>query len=198
MAGQTLHTIAHESDQTLSTMEEKTLVQWITRLTHTGFPALRVLVVQMAEEIQHGCVQLSKTLALSLQPIGKKWLDRFKTCHLEIARIWTRQIKSAWFKATSYEGVKRWFNVVTELFLQHQYPLERVYNMDESGFAVGASQSSRALVNICKASSWKIVAGQQEWIIAIECVSAAGVVVPPLIIFKVKHMNTAWIPAHTC
>jgi hypothetical protein len=27
-----------------------------------------------------------------------------------------------------------------------------VYNIDKSGFAVGASQSSRALVNVCKAS----------------------------------------------
>lgn len=65
---------------------------------------------------------------------------------------------------------------MTGLFLQHQYPLERVYNMDESDFAVGVSQSSRALVNIREASSWKIVAGRQEWITAIECVSAAGIV----------------------
>jgi len=31
----------------------------------------------------------------------------------------------------------------------------------------------------------------------IECVSAAGVAVPPLLIFKAKHTNTAWIPTQT-
>ena len=69
--------------------------------------------------------------------------------------------------------------------------------MDESGFAVGTSQSSRALVNIRDKSSWKVVHGRQEWITAIECVSAAGTAIPPLIIFKAKHTNTGWIPEHT-
>ncbi|TKA64438.1 hypothetical protein B0A49_10136 [Cryomyces minteri] len=151
----------------------------------------------MAEEIRRGRVRLSKKLPPSPRPIGGRWLDRFKTRHPEIEGIWTRQIESARFNATSYEGVKRWFDAVTELFLQHQYPPERVYNTDESGFAVGASQSSRALVNIRETSSWKRVGSRQEWITAIECVSAAGVAVPPLIIFKAKHTNTAWIPTHT-
>ena len=69
--------------------------------------------------------------------------------------------------------------------------------MDESGFAIGASQSSRALVNVRENSSWKVVSGRQEWITAIECVSAAGESLPPLIIFKAKYTNTAWIPART-
>jgi hypothetical protein len=69
--------------------------------------------------------------------------------------------------------------------------------MDESGFAVGASQSSRALVNIREASSWKQIGSRQEWITAIECVSAAGAAIAPLLIFKAKHTNTGWIPAQT-
>lgn len=69
--------------------------------------------------------------------------------------------------------------------------------MDESVLAVGVSQSSRALVSVWEKSSWKVIAGRQEWITAIECVSATGATIPPLSIFKAKHTNTAWIPAHT-
>jgi hypothetical protein len=69
--------------------------------------------------------------------------------------------------------------------------------MDKSGFAVGTSQSSRALVSIHEQSSWKVVNGRQEWITVIECISATGVAIPPLVIFKAKHTNTAWIPADT-
>lgn len=72
-----------------------------------------------------------------------------------------------------------------------------MYNMDEFGFAVGESQSSRALINIRENSSWKVVAGRQEWVTALECISATGVPLPPLIIFKSKHTNTGWIPPHT-
>jgi len=51
-------------------------------------------------------------------------------------------------KALSLEVVKTWFEAVTEIRFQNQYVLDRIYNMDESGFAVGESQLSRALVNI--------------------------------------------------
>ena len=66
--------------------------------------------------------------------------------------------------------------------------------MDESGFSVGASQTSRALVNIKEKSSWKVISGRQEWITGIECISASGRALPPLLIFKALHTNTSWIP----
>jgi DDE superfamily endonuclease len=69
--------------------------------------------------------------------------------------------------------------------------------MDESGFAVGSSQSSRALVNIRENNSWKVISGRQEWITAIECVNAAGAAIPPMIIFKAKYTNSGWIPPAT-
>jgi hypothetical protein len=68
--------------------------------------------------------------------------------------------------------------------------------MDESGFAVGISQTSRALVNVRDKTSWKKIQGRQEWITAIEVVDAAGVVGPPLLIFKSKHLSTGWVPDH--
>jgi len=68
--------------------------------------------------------------------------------------------------------------------------------MDESGFAVGTSQTSRALVNVRDKTSWKKIQGRQEGITAIEVVDAAGVVGPPLLIFKSKHQSTARVPDH--
>jgi hypothetical protein len=195
MSGRKSRTEAHEAEQILSNAEEKTLARWITRLTRTGFPASPALAIEMAEEIRRGRVQLSKASAPTPRPIGQKWLTRFKSRMPDIAGIWTRQIDTARFKATNYEGVKRWFDAVTEVWIENQYAPDDVYNMDESGFAVGASQSSRALVNIREASSWKQIGGRQEWITAIECVSAAGIAVAPLLIFKAKHTNTGWIPA---
>ena len=69
--------------------------------------------------------------------------------------------------------------------------------MDESGCAIGDSQSTRVLVNIREGSNWKVIGDRQEWITAIESINALGVAVPPLIIFKAKHVNTGWIPSDT-
>jgi hypothetical protein len=197
LAGRTSRSQAHESEQILSHAEEKTLVRWLTRLTNTGFPASPALAIEMAEEIRLGRLQLSKTPPLSLRPIGNRWIDRFRARHPDILSVWTRQIEHARHDATSSEALETWFDAVTELRIAHHYPPECIYNMDESGFAVGTSQSSRALVSIREKSSWKVIVGRQEWITAIECVSAAGAAIPPLIIFKAQHTNTAWIPAHT-
>ena len=137
----------------LSTAEESTLSRWVTRLTRTGFPASPALVMEMAEEIRRGRVRLSKDKPETLRPIGESWLNRFKARNPDITGIWTRQIDTTRYRATSYDGVKRWFDAVTELWMHNQYDPDHVYNMDESGFAVGASQWSRVLVNIRESSS---------------------------------------------
>ena len=197
MAGRNSRATARETQQTLTNTEETTLVRWITRLTRTGFPAAPKLTLEMAEEIRRGRAQLSGQSAIIGRPIGYSWLDRFKSRHPVIAGVWTRQLESGRFNGASHEIVRQYFDAVTELILQHQYPADCIYSMDESGFAVGESQSSRALVNIRDGSNWKVISGRQEWITAIECINAAGEAIPPLIIFKAKYTNTAWIPAHT-
>jgi hypothetical protein len=197
MAGRNSYPIAHESQQTLTNAEETILERWITRLTRTGFPASPKLVLEIAEEIRSERVQLSRRTSSTTRPIGYSWLQRFKTRHTNLTGVWTRQIEGVRFHAVNFEAGKAWFDAVTELIIEHQYTPERIYNMDESGFAVGDSQCSRALVNVREDSSWKVVSGRTEWITAIECVSAAGEAIPPLLIFKAKHTNTAWIPTHT-
>ena len=149
----------------------------------------------MADEIRRGRLQLSRSIASPARPIGEYWIDRFRTRHTELSSIWTRQIESARYTAVSIGAVQTWFDAVADLRLAHQYDPSSIYNMDESGFAVGTSQSSRVLVNVRDKVSWKVVSGRQEWVTAIECVSAARQALPPLVIFKAKHLNTAWIPA---
>jgi hypothetical protein len=187
---------AHEHMQVLSNAEEKTLARWITHLTITGSPASPSLAIAIAEEICRNRYQVAQLPPSYPRPIGKSWLDRFRAHHPDIQGVWTRKIDGSRHKAMSVETVKTWFDAVTELRLQHKYTPERIYNMDESGFAVGESQSSRALVNIREDSSWKVVPGRQQWITAIDCISAGGSALPPLLIFKAKHTNTGWIPAH--
>ena len=162
-------------------------IQGTSFFSSTAPPAL---VVNMAEEIRRSRFQLSQSPS-PLRPIGEQWIDRFRTRHPDIQGIWTRQIDSMRHSAINIDTLKTWFDAVTELCIQNCYIPACIYNMDKSGFAVGASQSSRALVNIREQSSWKVISSRQE------CISAAGTTVPPLVIFKAKHTNTAWIPIDT-
>ena len=66
--------------------------------------------------------------------------------------------------------------------------------MDETGFAVEETQSTRIIVDSTMKSNCKITAGKHEWITVLECIDADGGALPTMIIFKVKNTNTGWIP----
>jgi hypothetical protein len=66
--------------------------------------------------------------------------------------------------------------------------------MDETGFAVGTTQSTRIIVASAQESNWKVTPGKQEWITAIECINAAGGALSPMVIFKAQNTNSGWIP----
>jgi hypothetical protein len=72
-----------------------------------------------------------------------------------------------------------------------------IFNVDETGFTLGTTLPSKVLIRRGDTTAFKKISGRQEWIIAIECIGALGVALPPLLIFKAKYTNTAWIPPYT-
>jgi hypothetical protein len=72
-----------------------------------------------------------------------------------------------------------------------------IFNVDETGFALGTTLPSKVLIKRGDTTAFKKISGRQEWITAIECIGASGVALPPLLIFKAKYTNTAWIPVST-
>lgn len=197
MAGRKAKAQAHEEAQLLSNAEEKTLVRWITRLTSTGFPATPALVIETAEEIRRGRVKLAfsqNTQPTQLPSIGHEWLYRFLNRYPILKGTYSRQLESARHQEATYEKISQWFSVFRTRFDEQNYELENIYNMDETGFAVGTTQSTRIIIDSTQKSNWKVTPGKQEWITAIECVSATGRALSPMVIFKAKDTNSRWIP----
>jgi hypothetical protein len=196
LSGRVSRSTAHESKQILSAAEEKALVKWITRLSTVGCPITPPLTRDLAEEIQKRRVALSP-LKRPYPPIGKRWLDRFRKRYPIISTISSRKIGACRFDALSYPTISAYFTALSDLFIENSYPPDAVFNVDESGFALGDILSSKVLINKEDTRGFKKIPGRQEWITAIECIGASGVALPPLLIFKAKHTNTAWIPRST-
>ena len=111
--------------------------------------------------------------------------------------MFTRQLEYARFEGATHEKVNRWFDAIEEKFQEHSYNLSNVWNMDESGFGVGEEQAMKVLIHLNHAKQQKVIAGKQEWVSDIECISAAGEALPPLLIFKGQYLNTRWISPDT-
>jgi len=97
----------------------------------------------------------------------------------------------------NYPVVNAYFDALTDLFLENSYPSDAIFNVDETGFALGTTLPSKVLIKRGDTTAFKKISGRQEWITAVECIGASGVALPPLLIFKAKHTNTAWIPPST-
>jgi hypothetical protein len=130
----------------------------------------------LAEEIRLSCFCLSST-PTSYPPISKQWIDKLRKRYPELK--------------TAY------FNALTDLFLKNSYPPNAIFNVDETGFALGTTLPSKVLIRGGDTRAFKKISGRQEWITAIECIRASGIALPPLLIFKAKYTNTAWILAST-
>ena len=56
--------------------------------------------------------------------------------------------------------------------------------MDETGFPLNIIQKAQVIVDSSIRMKYQLQPDHQEWITAVECVSADGFSIPPLIIFK--------------
>lgn len=187
---------SHESQKILSTAEEQTLLKAITRLSKSGYPITLLLTRDLAEEIRLSRFRLSST-PTSYPPLGKRWLDRFRKRYPELKTVYSRALDANRFEGVNYPVVNAYFDALTDLFLENPYPSDAIFNVDETGFALGTTLPSKVLIKRGDTTAFKKISGRQEWITVIECIGASGVALPPLLIFKAKHTNTAWIPAST-
>ena len=188
--------IAQEMVQILTNAEESTLIRWIKRYTITGTPITYTLLKELALHLRAARVihaSSSTLLPNQLARINDKWVQRFKERHPEIGGIYARQLEYARRDGASYEHVERWFRAVASKFEEHSYEPSNIWNMDESGFGVGEEQSIKVLVYLDAAMKQRVIGGKQEWVTDIECISAAGEALPPLLIFKGANVNARWI-----
>ena len=188
--------MGHESTQILSNAEENTLIKWIKRYTESGAHITHSLLKELAIQIEAARVTHASRPPLvhnSRTGINQKWIKRFQERHPEIHNIYATQLEAARRAGATYENVRRWFDAVASMYAEHQYEPKDIWNMDESGFGVGEEQVMKVLVYLDIKQKEKVIGGKQEWVTDIECISAAGEALPPLLIFKGESINTRWI-----
>ena len=177
---------AHEAEQILSHAEEKELVRWITRLTITGYAPRHLTLREMAEEVRKRRVKQINDPSIQLvtyAPIGLQWIPRFLSRHLELASVMTRRIDAPRIKDASPEGLRKWFEELDRVMEEFGIEWWNVYNMDESGFAIGDVEATKRVINANIRQQFQAKPGRQEWVTSVECICADGTAIPPLIIF---------------
>lgn len=189
---------AHEDDQNLTHAEEAELVRWITRLTISGYAPRYETLRQLAEIIRERRVKTDEggVSVKVYDPIGKEWVPRFIQRHPELASVRLRSIDATRMKAASPERLQRWFDDLEKVLMEFNIKPENIYNMDESGFAIGEKEPGRVIINANIRQKFQAKPGRQEWVTVVECVCADGSHVPPLVIFKAENLYRQQHPSY--
>ena len=202
---------ANAHKQKFTDGEEYALVAYIRRSDLSGHP----LNIQTAREtalaiLTNRINSAPPTTPPSVPHIGYHWLERLLTRYPEVNSAFTRSIDTSRLKAVSLEQLAPWYAEMASLIDQYNHEAANIYNMDETGTALGDTMSTRVLTVIDrvdegeegggkgkgKGKAWKAKPPRGEWITSIECVSATGRVLPPLVIFKgTSKFNEAWLPS---
>ena len=78
--------------------------------------------------------------------------------------------------------------------MKYNIKSKNMYNMNESGFAIGEKEAGRCIINPQIRQKFQAKPGCQEWIMVMKYVYADGSVVPSLVIFRAENLSRQWIP----
>ena len=167
---------------------EKMLVEYLLFMeaTYFGFTItdLRRLAYQLA--IRNGLPHPFKA-----DEAGRAWADLFLQRHKSVLSI-RKPTGTSYARALGFtkEHVKNFFDILEDAYIEHQYPADRVYNVDETGLTVVQSKIPNIIGRKGKRQIGALTSAERgSTMTVVACMNAKGDFIPPLFIFPRKNMS---------
>jgi hypothetical protein len=182
------------SQQYLTPAEEKALVEYLLRMASYGFPLpvkyLRSLALIIA--LQRSSVFQAPINDGTIKPPGKNWPQAFYKRHPELSPKRVKALDWNRHDNNIYEKTAHWFDVIGKELHDPVILQENVYNMDETGVMLSMLGSLKVLVGKDDPRAYRGAGVKREMVTAIECISADGRSLFPLIIWPAATNRSTW------
>ncbi|TVY14141.1 hypothetical protein LARI1_G009295 [Lachnellula arida] len=173
----------------LNPPEEEALVKHLILEADLGKPVPIKFLASLAYIIAR---QRSATIDEAIKPPNKNWAQGFQKRHLELksrrvqAMDWKRHEKNI------YDKIIHWFDVIEKVLQDPAIRPENVYNMDETGVMLCMLGSVKVLVSTDDLRNYRGAAVKRTMVTAIECISANGRSLLPMIIWPATTHRSNW------
>jgi 4-hydroxybenzoate polyprenyltransferase len=180
MSGRKTRAMEAETRQRLSTIQEARLTKWILIQDSIGFPPTHARVKEI--------VQFLLCEEGDLDPIGKHWIEGFLRRNPEVRTLRGKRLDFLRAEGATADKVKEFFALKHIPEIREIPPCNR-WNMDEAGMMEGIGDNGLVLGLSRKNWAALIQPGSRFWTSIIECISATGQHLKPLVIFKGKGVQ---------
>lgn len=189
LAGQESHAIAHQQQQRLTPEQEDFLVQWILDEDLRAQPPSHNRVREMATRILH--------MNGDDAPLGQLWVANFLQRNRRVHSIVGRSIAAERAKAANPELIRAFLTLFEETRIRLGIHTEDIWNVDETGVALGVCDNSQVLASAHKRKAYVQSPENREWVSIVEAISASGRKLRPVVIFKGQSLQTTWFPSES-
>tara|TARA_R110002003_G_scaffold853_2_gene21702 strand:- start:2227 stop:3540 length:1314 start_codon:yes stop_codon:yes gene_type:complete len=127
-------------------------------------------------------------------PLGQYWMRKFLRRNPRVHSIVGRSIDAERAKAADPEVIRAFLQLFEETRRRLGIQPEDMWNMDETGVALGVCNNSQVIASAHKSKAYNKSPEDREWVSIVEVVSATGQKLRPVVIFKGHSLQTTWFP----
>lgn len=175
-----------QRQQYLTKEEEKALVTFLLLMSNLRHPVRIKYIPSLAFSLAR---QRFTTVD---KPPGKNWARAFEKRHPELK---ARRVKSMDWKRhenNTYDKILYWFEVIGRILQNPAILPENVYNWDETGVMLSMLGSVKVLISKDDLRDYRGAGVKRTTVTAIECISADGRSLLPLIIWPASTHRSNW------
>jgi hypothetical protein len=132
------------------------------------------------------------TVTNAIKPPGKNWPRAFERRHKELKARKVRAIDWKRHESNIYPKIIEWFEVIEKVLEDPAILPENAYNMDETGVMLSKLGSVKVLVGRDDLRDYRGAGVKRTMVTAIECISADGRSLLPLIIWPAATHRSNW------
>jgi hypothetical protein len=177
-----------QSQQYLAPSEEKALEKFLILMSDLGNPVRIKFVPSLAFSI----ARQRSTTGKAIKPPGKNWAQGFEKRHPALKSRRVRAIDWKRHENNIYNKITHWFEVIGKVLQDPAILPENVYNMDETGVMLCKLGSVKVLVGKDDPRDYRGAGVKRTMVTAIECISANGRSLLPMIIWPATTHRSNW------
>ena len=177
-----------EGQQYLTPWEERALLKFLLQTADFGQPVR----IKSIPSLAYSVTQQRPPTNRPVKPPGRHWAKAFEKRHLVLqarrvkALDWNRHEKNIYTKIT------HGFEVIGKVLQDPVILAENVYNMDETGVMLSMPGSVKVLTGKDDVRGYRGVRIKRNTVTAIECISADGRYLTPMIIWPATTYRSNW------